>query len=119
MKIDIDMTYEQDNTIISTIITIVRSIPRGSVATYGQVAHMAGIRDARIVGYALASNHTYGNSVPWHRVINKGGKISLKDKPKYLTQKKLLLLEGIVFSKNEVIDLKKSGWLTSDKKDRP
>ena len=37
----------------------------------------------------------------------------------YLTQKKLLLSEGIVFSENEVIDLKKSGWLTSDKKDRP
>ena len=98
MKIDIDMTYEQDKTIFSTIITIVRSIPRGSVATYGQVAHMAGIRDARIVGYALASNHTYGNSVPWHRVINKGGKISLKDKPKYLTQKKLLLSDCLLYT---------------------
>ena len=115
MKIDIDMTYEQDKTIFSTIITIVRSIPCGSVATYGQIARMAGIRDARLVGYALASNHTCSNSVPWHRVISKGGKISLKDKPKYLTQKKLLLSEGIIFGEDEAIDLKKSGWLTSDK----
>ena len=119
MKITIDTTYEEKKTIFSTIIEIIQSIPFGSVATYGQIAHMAGTRDARLVGYALASNHPHGDPIPWHRVVSKDGKISLKDKPKYLTQKKLLLSEGIIFGEDEAIDLKKKGWLTSDRKDRP
>ena len=119
MKINIDTTYEEKKTIISTILEIIQSIPFGSVATYGQIAHMAGTRDARLVGYALASKHPHGNPIPWHRVVSKDGKISLKDKPKYLTQKKLLLSEGIIFGEDEAIDLKKKRWLPSDKEDRP
>lgn len=119
MKINIDMTYERKKTIFSSIIALTQSIPLGSVATYGQIAHMAGTRDARLVGYALASNHMNGDPVPWHRVVSKSGKISLKDKSKHSTQKKLLLSEGIVFGEDEIIDLKKNGWLRSDKEDRP
>ena len=75
MKINIDTTYEEKKTIFSTIIEIIQSIPFGSVATYGQIAHMAGTRDARLVGYALASNHPHSNPIPWHRVVSKDGKI--------------------------------------------
>ena len=60
----------------------------------------------------------FDNNRLW-RGVSKDGKISLKDKPKYLTQKKLLLSEGIIFGEDEAIDLKKKGWLTSDRKDRP
>jgi len=57
---------------------VVSRIPKGRVATYGQVAALAGLpRQARLVGYAL---HTLsaGSDVPWHRVVNAAGKISLR-----------------------------------------
>ena len=60
------------------IYDMVRRIPEGRVATYGQIAKLVGFpRHARQIGYALASldNH---NSVPWHRVVNAKGKVSPK-----------------------------------------
>jgi methylated-DNA-protein-cysteine methyltransferase-like protein len=55
------------------IYAVVRRIPRGRVATYGQVAWVAGLpRQARLVGYAM---HAVGESatIPWHRVVNAAG----------------------------------------------
>jgi methylated-DNA-protein-cysteine methyltransferase-like protein len=64
-----------------SIYTVVRRIPRGRVATYGQVAELAGIpRHARQVGYALHALE-WGSSVPWHRVINARGEISMRKAP--------------------------------------
>jgi methylated-DNA-protein-cysteine methyltransferase related protein len=60
------------------IYAVVSRIPKGRVATYGQVAALAGLpRQARLVGYAL---HTLpaDSDVPWHRVVNAAGKISLR-----------------------------------------
>ena len=90
---------------------IISQIPEGKVATYGQIARIAGLEsNARIVGYALHSLPE-GSEVPWHRVINSRGRISLrKDNEYYHIQKVLLEKENIIFN-NEKIDFKLYGWL--------
>ena len=94
------------------IYATIRRIPYGRVATYGQIASLAGIgRNARMVGYALA-NLTGDNHVPWHRVINHYGRISYSPSRNGhdFLQKKLLQMEGIIFDNNCRIDLKKYQW---------
>jgi len=88
----------------------VRQIPKGRVSTYGKIAELCGlIGQARLVGYAL-HNLPRGSNVPWHRVINAQGKISLSDLDGLADlQKKLLRKEGVVFIK-ETVHLWKYGW---------
>jgi methylated-DNA-protein-cysteine methyltransferase-like protein len=88
----------------------VKQIPKGKVATYGEIAKLCGlIGQARQVGYALHSTPPH-LKVPWQRVINAQGKISFpKTSDNYRKQKKLLQQDGIVF-KNNRIDLEKYGW---------
>jgi methylated-DNA-protein-cysteine methyltransferase-like protein len=77
------------------------------VATYGQIAHLAGIKkNARIIGYALSAL-PQGSSVPWHRVINRHGEISYSASRNNhdLLQKQILTSEGIVFDKLGKINL--------------
>ena len=91
------------------IYSTVRRIPRGRVASYGQVAAQAGLGNAaRQVGYAL---HTLpaGSTVPWHRVLNARGGISLRDHHA-LTQRMLLTREGIRFDARGRVDLATFGW---------
>lgn len=87
----------------------VRKIPKGKVATYGEVARHCGLREhARLVGYAL-HNLPANSGVPWHRVINSKGEISLpRESGSYELQRSLLESEGIRFSGNR-IDLLKYG----------
>jgi methylated-DNA-protein-cysteine methyltransferase related protein len=60
------------------IYAVVSRIPRGRVATYGQVAELARLpRQARLVGYAL-NVLTADSDVPWHRVVNAAGKVSVR-----------------------------------------
>jgi len=60
------------------IYAAVARIPKGRVATYGQIAALAGLpRQARLVGYAMHSLPA-GSDVPWHRVVNAAGKISIR-----------------------------------------
>jgi methylated-DNA-protein-cysteine methyltransferase-like protein len=60
------------------IYTVVRRVPRGRVATYGQIAALAGLpRHARQVGYAL-NRLPADSAVPWHRIVNAAGRISLR-----------------------------------------
>jgi methylated-DNA-protein-cysteine methyltransferase-like protein len=88
---------------------IVKEIPSGKVATYGQIADLVGLEGhARFVGYALHGTPRNVN-IPWHRVINSQGKISLSG-PSAKKQRKLLEAEKIVFSPSGKIDLKKYGW---------
>ena len=91
---------------------IVRQIPKGKVATYGHVAVEAGFpRQPRMVGYALHALPPH-SGVPWHRVINAQGKISLpKDSAAHKKQRRLLKAEGVVF-RGEVLDLEQFGWLS-------
>ena len=88
----------------------VRKIPRGKVATYGQIARLSKLpRQARLVGYALHSL-PYGIEIPWQRVINAQGRISFPEQShSYKKQKELLTKEGILFNKGR-INLKRFGW---------
>jgi methylated-DNA-protein-cysteine methyltransferase related protein len=89
----------------------VRQIPKGTVATYGEVAAEAGFPgQARMVGYALHAL-PHGSGVPWQRVINTMGKISFPTgSDAHTRQKRLLRKEGIVF-RGDRIDRERFGWL--------
>ena len=80
---------------------MVRRIPRGQVATYGQIAAMLGWpRAARAVGYAMRQ---CPSSVPWHRVVNASGGISLRANVSgMLTQRVLLEQEGVRVRKGRI-----------------
>jgi methylated-DNA-protein-cysteine methyltransferase related protein len=92
------------------IYAMVRQIPRGKVAAYGQIAKMVGRCTARMVGYAMA-NLRGGSDVPWHRVINSWGKISpRKHGDGSIRQRKMLEAEGIRFDYNGRVNLKKVRW---------
>ena len=93
------------------IIAVVVLIPYGHVASYGQVAKLAGLpRHARLVGRVLAQLET-DQDVPWHRVINSQGKMSLNklDEHGMNIQEAMLLAEGVAVIQAKV-DLKKFGW---------
>ena len=102
---------------------LVRQIPFGSVATYGQIAKKLPVPDdVRIDAYQTSASRWVGlamsacpDDVPWHRVVNSQGKISHPEAGK---QKKLLEGEGIVFA-NGKLDLTKYQWLLSDESTRP
>lgn len=97
-------------TVFERIYEVVKSIPEGKVATYGQVAMLAGNpRWARVVGYALHCNPEPG-VIPCHRVVNREGRVS----PAFAfggenIQIDLLKKEGIVFEEDGTIDLSKYG----------
>lgn len=88
----------------------VRRIPKGRVATYGQIAALAGIpRQPRRIGYALSA--LKDESVPWHRVVNARGEISRRADPGYENYQRILLeQEGVVFDANGRIALDKYRW---------
>jgi methylated-DNA-protein-cysteine methyltransferase-like protein len=90
--------------------SVVRRIPRGRVATYGQVAALAGFPgQARLAGYALHALPA-GSSVPWHRVVNARGCISLPAiDGQHALQRALLEAEAVVFA-GERIELARYGW---------
>lgn len=93
------------------IYAVVRRIPRGRVATYGQIAELAGLPGhARQVGYAMAALPA-GTTVPWQRVINAAGMVSRRKMPgEELTQRQLLEREGIVFDGRGRVRLEKVRW---------
>lgn len=93
------------------VIDVIKNIPEGRVATYGQVARYAGNPKAsRQVAYILHSS-TEKEGLPWHRVINSKGGISLRPKRGYELQKQMLEKEGITFDDENRIDLECFGWL--------
>ena len=92
------------------IYALVSLIPPGKVATYGQIARLAGGCSARIVGYAMAGLPN-GSQVPWQRVINSKGRISPRGEGfGSACQEQLLREEGIQFDASGKIDLVQFGW---------
>ena len=94
---------------------VVRRIPRGRVATYAQVALLAGKpRCARHVGYALAALRGSGTRVPWHRVLGKrsarAAGISILDPMGAAVQRELLLREGVGVDERGRVSLEEYGW---------
>jgi methylated-DNA-protein-cysteine methyltransferase-like protein len=90
---------------------VVRRIPKGRVATYGQVAELAGLpRQARLVGYALHALPE-AKQVPWQRVVNAQGRISARGLSEYeALQRQRLEREGVRFDARGRIDLARFGW---------
>ncbi len=99
-----------NQSIYENIYSIVRLIPRGRVATYGQIANIVGSCTPRMVGYAMAALPNYSD-VPWQRVINYKGKTSTRASGDGdIIQLKILETEGIRFDKNESINLEQYRW---------
>ena len=89
---------------------VVRRIPDGKVATYGQVAMIAGGCTPRMVGYCLAALDP-GSDVPWQRVINYKGKVSPRSSGHgSQLQRELLVDEGVKFDSQSRVSFKDFGW---------
>jgi methylated-DNA-protein-cysteine methyltransferase related protein len=92
----------------SRIHTVVRQIPRGKVATYGQIAAIVGDCTARVVGYAMAA---CPDDVPWQRVINAQGRVSPRaDSWGSEVQRLRLEEEGIKFDADHKVNLAEARW---------
>ena len=92
------------------VYAFVKNIPRGKVATYGQVARLAGMpRCARTVGYAMAG--CKDPSIPCHRVVDRfGGTKACFDTYAPGTQRAILEAEGVIFRPDGTVDLAQSQW---------
>ena len=94
------------------IYAIVRKVPHGRVTTYGNVARLAGLPgQPRLVGYALSALRD-GTALPWHRVINAQGRLSLErvGSSSGLTQRVRLEREGVKFDAAGRVSLARFGW---------
>jgi methylated-DNA-protein-cysteine methyltransferase-like protein len=100
------------------ILSVVRRVPYGRVATYGMVAELAGFpNQPRLAGYAL--RHA-DDSVPWHRIVNARGQISPRAQSDSVhLQRKLLEMEGIEFNEAGRIDLKRYCWRPRSRRTAP
>lgn len=94
------------------IYAVVARIPRGRVATYGQIARLANLPgQARLVGYALAALDERSR-IPWHRVVNAHGRISLRsnDGPAGIVQRLRLEQEKVIFDAEGRVRLERFRW---------
>lgn len=91
---------------IFLVLSIVEEIPEGKVATYGQIANLAGKpKNARLIGKILSMSEYYGE-YPCYRVVNHNGRIA----PGFVNQKKLLESEGVTFKDDRHVYLKQYQW---------
>jgi methylated-DNA-protein-cysteine methyltransferase-like protein len=103
----------QGDEAVAAICAVIRRIPKGWVATYGQVAAMAGLpRRARLVGQVL-QNLDPASKVPWHRVVNAKGEVSfsLSRNGGDVLQQRLLEKEGVAFDAKGRFNLERFRWL--------
>ena len=102
----------QGDKAVEAICAVIRRIPKGWVATYGQVAAMAGMpRRARLVGRVLQHLDPSAR-IPWHRVVNAKGEVSysLSRNGGDILQRRLLEKEGIRFDASNRLDLERCRW---------
>jgi methylated-DNA-protein-cysteine methyltransferase related protein len=103
----------QNKSLFPRIYEVVRQVPRGRVASYGQIAEIVGAGcDARMVGYAMAATPE-GSDVPWQRIVNRQGKISLPGQGGEI-QRMRLEAEGVTFDARNRIDMQRFGWAGSN-----
>jgi methylated-DNA-protein-cysteine methyltransferase-like protein len=105
-------THLKGDAAVEAVCAVIRRIPRGWVATYGQVATMAGMpRRARLVGRVLQRLDP-GTKIPWHRVVNAKGEVSysLSRNGGDILQRRLLEKEGIKFDASNRLDLERCRW---------
>lgn len=92
--------------LIYEILSVIEEIPKGKVASYGQIARLIGReKNSRLVGKVLSMAEYYGE-YPCHRVVNHAGRLA----PHFYEQKRLLLEEGVMFRENNCVDMKKCRW---------
>lgn len=104
------------------IYAVIRKIPKGRVATYGQVAELAGIPGgARVAGAALKTSKP-GDRLPWQRVIGKAsrlrGRIAIHDPVGAAIQRNLLEQEGVDVGETGLVALDEYGWLPAHRKQK-
>lgn len=105
-------------TFFRRVAEVIKKIPRGKVATYGQIAALAGNpRAARQVAWVLHSASDK-ERLPWQRVINRAGTISLPRYGGYELQKALLVKEGVKFDGTDCVDLVRFQWKPKIKKEQ-
>ncbi len=104
-------THSDEPGIAEQVWQVIALIPKGRVATYGQVAELAGLPGgARRVGHLL-SQLPPGSRIPWHRVINASGGISLPEHSGgFARQQRLLKKEGVAFNTSGRISLRRFRW---------
>lgn len=101
----------EDKNYFEKVYDIVKRIPKGKVASYGQIARLLGNpRASRAVGYALHAN-PYPGVVPCHRVVNRVGRLA----PGFAfggedIQKEMLEAEGVAVDSDYLVDMNKYGW---------
>lgn len=100
------------------VIAIVKKVPRGKVASYSQIAALAGkphaARGVSWILHSCAKSH----HLPWHRILNARGEIAFrKGSKEFLEQKQLLLGEGVSFLTRAGVDLEKHRWTRQVKRD--
>lgn len=101
---------EQEKNSYQKIYEVVKQIPRGNVATYGQIAALAGNRRwARVVGYALHVNPD-PEQIPCYRVVNREGRLSEAFVFGGINQQKILLEADGIVVENGVVNLEKYQW---------
>ncbi len=103
----------QGDAAIAAICAVIRRIPKGWVATYGQIAAMAGLpRRARLVGQVLQRLDP-ALDIPWHRVVNAKGEVSraLSRNGSDIFQQRVLEQEGVVFDERARFNLERYRWL--------
>ena len=109
----LQIAHLQGDEAVEAICAVIRRIPSGWVATYGQVAAMAGMpRRARLVGRVLQRLDP-ATKIPWHRVVNAKGEVSysLSRNGGDVVQRRLLEKEGIRFDDKNRLDLERCRWL--------
>ena len=95
-----------DEGLIYEILSVVEEIPRGCVATYGQIAGLIGReKNSRLVGKVLSMSEYYGD-YPCYRVVNHAGRLA----PGWPEQRELLRQEGVLFQDPQHVDLKRCRW---------
>ena len=100
------MSGTLDRELVYEILSVVEEIPRGCVATYGQIARLIGRdKNSRLVGRVLSMAGFYGD-YPCHRVVNHKGRLA----PGWAEQRRLLTDEGVTFTESGCVDLRRHLW---------
>ncbi len=95
------------NPLFERVYFLVRAVPAGKATTYGQIGAMCGVSDSRIIGDVMRAAP---EDVPWQRVINARGGVSLQGAIG-ARQRALLESEGVAFDENGRVDFAKVGWI--------
>ena len=105
-------TFVADDSFFETVYDMVRQVPEGTVATYGQIARLVGApRKARFVGFAMHASPGMAGGVPCHRIVFKDGSLA----PGFAfggpdVQRAMLEGEGVAFLKNGKVDMGQCQW---------